>query len=58
MYKLISTKGTESVDGSRADAIAAAIAMEDRLQPSYGITIEDEDGETVAEVRDGALVSE
>jgi hypothetical protein len=54
-YKLISTKGTREVEGTQADAIAAAIAMEADLQPAYGVTVEI-DGETVAEIRDGVDV--
>lgn len=54
-YKLLSTKGDREVEGTRADAIAAAIAMEADLQPAYGVTVEI-DGETVAEIRDGVDV--
>lgn len=54
-YNLISVKGTSMFRGSLMDAIDAAIAMEEELQPSYGITIEDSDGNTVAEVVDGAI---
>lgn len=57
-YKLITTKGTETVDGTFDEAVAAAIAMEDRLQPAFGVTVEDEDGETVAEIRDGVVTTE
>jgi hypothetical protein len=52
-FKLISTKGNQTITGTKADAITAAIAMENELQPSFGVTVEDECGETVAEVRDG-----
>lgn len=51
-YRLISTKGTEAIEGTREDAVAAAIAMEERLQPAFGVTVE-ADGVTVAEIRDG-----
>lgn len=51
-YKLISTKGTDTFTGAHKDAITAAIAMEERLQPAFGVTVE-VDGETVAEIRDG-----
>jgi hypothetical protein len=49
-YTLISTKGNRTVEGTETEAIAAAQAMHDELQPAYGVTVEDEDGETVAEI--------
>lgn len=54
-YRLISTKGTRAITGTEQDAIRAAIAMENELQPAFGVTIEDGDGETVTEVRDGEV---
>lgn len=55
-YTLTSAKGHRTIAGTQAEAIAAAIEMDDELQPAYGVTIEDADGETVAEIRDGAVV--
>lgn len=53
-YRLISVKGKTEGEGSRDDAIKAAVAMEDELQPAFGVTVEDLDsGETIAEIRDG-----
>lgn len=52
-YNLISVKGDREFTGTREEAIAAAIAMEEELQPSFGVTVEDAAGETVAEIRDG-----
>lgn len=52
-YRLISVKGTRAFTGNQAAAVQAAIAMEDELQPAYGVTVEDADGNTVAEIRDG-----
>jgi len=52
-YTLICVKGRSEVEGSLHEAVAAARSMEDDLQPAFGVTIEDEAGETVAEVRDG-----
>lgn len=51
-YTINSIKGSRTIDGTQADAIAAAIAMEEELQPAFGVTVE-LDGETVAEIRDG-----
>jgi len=53
MYKLISTKGTRTVEGTHDDAIRAAIKMERELMPLFGVSVEDEAGDTVAEIRDG-----
>ena len=57
-YRLISTKGTETISGTYDEAIAAAIEMEQRLQPSFGISVEDEFGITVAEIQNGVNVDE
>ena len=54
-YKLISVKGTRQITGTKKDAIAAAIAMEEELRPSFGVTIEDNKGNTIAEVTDGKI---
>lgn len=54
-YRLISAKGTRTVDGEQADAVAAANAMDAELQPAYGVTVEDAAGNTVAEVIDGEV---
>jgi hypothetical protein len=54
-YIISCTKGTREVVGTYHDAIKAAKAMEKRLQPSYGVSIEMDD-ETIAEVRDGVVV--
>ena len=40
MYKLISVKGTRTIDGDLSVAIAAAAEMMDDLQPSFGVSIE------------------
>lgn len=52
-FKLISLKGTEAVDGSFAEALAAALHMDETLQPGLGVTVEDAAGDTVATVDDG-----
>jgi hypothetical protein len=53
-YTLISTKETRVIEAaSESDAIKAAIKMEQELQPAWGVTVEDSDGDTVAEIRDG-----
>ena len=49
-YKLISTKGTQEFVGTEAEAIEAARKMQDKLQAAFGVSVEDEDGNTVAEV--------
>ena len=55
-FRLISTKGTEQIIGTLAEAIAAARQMDATLQPAYGVTVEDADtGETVAEIEDDAI---
>jgi hypothetical protein len=54
-YRLISVKGTETYEGTREEAIAAAIDMEERLRPAFGVTVEDTAGETVAEIRGGVV---
>lgn len=51
-YTLTSCKGTREMTGTLDEAIAEAKAMEEELQPSYGITVS-RDGEPMAEVRDG-----
>lgn len=58
VYKLITTKGSKEVDGTLAVAVKAAVRMERELQPSFGVTIEDAEGNTVAEVRDGKVEKE
>jgi hypothetical protein len=57
-YRLISAKGTRTVEGTLEEAIAAAVRMEAELQPAYGVTVETAAGETVAEVRDGIVECE
>lgn len=52
-YTLISAKGNLLFTGTEEQAIAAAIAMEEELQPVFGVTVEDEEGDTIAEIRDG-----
>jgi len=54
-YRLVSSKGTKTVNGSEQQAIVAAIKMEEELQPSFGVSIENEHGETIAEVNDGKV---
>ena len=54
-YMLISSKGSRMFRGTQAEAIDAAVEMEAELQPSFGVSVEDEDGETVADVRDGKV---
>jgi len=49
-YKLISVKGTRLFTGSLVGAILTAHAMMEELQPAFGVSIEDESGETVAEI--------
>lgn len=54
-YQLISVKGERTIAGTQAEVVEAAKAMEAELQPAYGVTIEDEAGNTVAEVNAGAV---
>ena len=54
-YMLSSTKGSRTVRGTLADAIAAAQEMDAWLQPMYGVDVWRSDGEKVASV-DGATV--
>lgn len=49
-YKLISVKGAREIEGTEQQAIEAARAMYAELQPAYGITVENEAGESVAEI--------
>ena len=51
-YSLVSVKATRTFTGAEADAIAAAIAMEEELQPAFGVSVEC-DGVPIAEIRDG-----
>lgn len=48
-YTIISCKARETVTGTLADAIAAARRMDAEYQPAFGVTVEDEDGQTVFE---------
>jgi hypothetical protein len=57
-YKLVSVKGTETFTGKLAEAIHAAIEMERRLQPSFGVHVEDASGDTMATIVDGEDVME
>lgn len=58
-YKLISCKATKSVRcENEAEAVAKAKRMEAKLQPSFGVTVEDSVGETVAWIRNGEDVWE
>ena len=58
-YKLISCKQTKTVKcTSEAEAVAKAKRMEAKLQPSWGVTVEDSTGETVAWIRHGEDVWE
>ena len=54
IYTLHSTKGQQQVDGTLAQAVVAALAMEAELQPAFGVTILDEDDDTLATIADGA----
>jgi hypothetical protein len=54
-YKLVSAKGTRIVNGTEQQAIAAARKMEEELQPAFGVSVEDELGNTVANVEDGRV---
>ena len=49
-YRLISTKGSIEFFGTEAEAIAEAKEMQDELQAAFGISVENEDGKTVAEI--------
>jgi hypothetical protein len=56
-FKLISVKGARRIECSdRLDAIAQAIEYDREFRPAYGVTVEDEHGDTVAEIRDGRNV--
>ena len=57
-YKLVSVKGTETFTGKLAEAIHAAIEMERRLQPSFGVTVESVYGDTLATIVDGRVVGD
>jgi hypothetical protein len=57
-YKLVSVKGTETFTGKLAEAIHAAIEMDRRLQPSFGVTVESVDGDTLATIVDGRVVGD
>jgi hypothetical protein len=57
-YKLISVKGNETFTGKLAEAIQAAIKMDRRLQPSFGVTVESVDGDTLATIVDGRVVGD
>jgi hypothetical protein len=57
-YKLVSVKGNKTFKGTLADAIQAAIKMERRLQPSFGVHVEDASGDTMATIVDGEDVME
>ncbi len=58
-FTLISCKGNKTVRcSSEAEAVAKAKKMEAKLQPSFGVTVEDCTGETVAWIRHGEDVWE
>lgn len=54
-YTIRSIKGTETVEGTRQEAISAALSHEARLQPAYGTTVENVWGEQVAGVEGEAV---
>ena len=56
VYNLISAKGTITVTGTEEMAIATAQEYETALAPAFGVTVELDDGTTVAEIREGGLV--
>jgi hypothetical protein len=56
MYRLISAKGVRMVEGDERKAVRAAQEFEEELAPSFGVSVEDEAGETVAEIREGGNV--
>ena len=53
-YTLVTVKGRREINGDLMAALDAALDMEEELQPAYGVTVT-RDGETIAEVRDGAI---
>ncbi len=58
-FKLISCKGNKTVScNCVTEAIAKAAALEAKLQPAFGVTVEDADGETMARIVDGEDVWE
>ena len=58
-YTLISCKGSKTVRcNCVTQAIAKAVAMEAKLQPAFGVTVEDANGETMARIVDGEDVWE
>lgn len=53
-FTLVSCKGTRTVEcESLSQAIDKAKQMESRLQPAFGVTVEDSQGRTVAFIFDG-----
>lgn len=54
-YRVWSVKGSQMIDGTLEDAIAAAVAHEEEHQPAFGVEVEDDDGEVVARVSDGQI---
>ena len=57
-FTLTTTKATKTVTGTIEEAIAAAIELDHDLQPAFGVTVSDENGNTVAEIRDGQVETE
>ena len=51
-YTIICCKARATVTGTLAEAIKAARAMDAEFQPAFGVRVEDEAGETVAEVNE------
>lgn len=58
-YTLISCKGNKTVRcSSKAEAVAKAKQMECKLQPAFGVEVEDAQGKTIARIVDGEDVLE
>ena len=49
-YTLISVKETRQVVGTLKDAIHSAKEMYEALQPAFGISVDDDKGNTVCEI--------
>ena len=53
-FSLVSIKRSEQITGTRDEALARAVALEEEYQPAYGVTVVDTaTGDTIAEIRDG-----
>jgi hypothetical protein len=54
-WTLSSCKGGRTVDGALDEAIEAAIALDEELQPAGGVDVVDEAGDVAASVDNGEV---